>query len=228
LSRREQSLPFYNYLLKTAGICARTGGWVKHIQICLCLKHNPFIGLPLSAVEDIEFRVTTKHRYGSASVAVRAEKRASKYEKIIVLFSEIEMAKQNQKFPFHFLSAPPTPPAEEKKKGRENFWFLHTRVRERVRAHWFASPRNRSVRGSFKPPRAPRMRSQGFCSKWVLTFSNKHHMAKKATQESSLLRHVDPRRFELLTSSLQMRRSNQLSYGPLHVKFNTTPLPLPL
>ena len=35
-----------------------------------------------------------------------------------------ETAKQNQKFPFHFLSAPPTPPAEEKKKGKENFWFL--------------------------------------------------------------------------------------------------------
>ena len=33
-------------------------------------------------------------------------------------------AKQNQKFPFHFLSAPPTPPAEEKKKGKENFWVL--------------------------------------------------------------------------------------------------------
>src|SRR3989338_2602327 len=33
-------------------------------------------------------------------------------------------AKQNQKFPFHFLPAPPTPPAEEKKKGKENFWFL--------------------------------------------------------------------------------------------------------
>ena len=42
-------------------------------------------------------------------------------------------AKQNQKFPFHFLSAPPTPPAEENKKGKENFWVLHTRVRERVR-----------------------------------------------------------------------------------------------
>ena len=42
-------------------------------------------------------------------------------------------AKQNQKFPFHFLSAPPTPPAEGKKKGKENFWVLHTRVRERVR-----------------------------------------------------------------------------------------------
>src|SRR3989338_795319 len=33
-------------------------------------------------------------------------------------------AKQNQKFPFHFLSAPPTPPPEENKKGKENFWFL--------------------------------------------------------------------------------------------------------
>ena len=33
-------------------------------------------------------------------------------------------AKQNQKFPFHFLSAPPTPPAEEKKKGKEIFWLL--------------------------------------------------------------------------------------------------------
>src|SRR3990167_4180636 len=33
-------------------------------------------------------------------------------------------AKQNQKFPFHFLSAPPPPPAEEKKKRKENFWFF--------------------------------------------------------------------------------------------------------
>jgi len=64
---------------------------------------------------------------------VRAEKRATKSDKLIVLFSETETAKQNQKFPFHFLSAPPTPPAEEKKKGKENFWVLHTRVRERVR-----------------------------------------------------------------------------------------------
>jgi hypothetical protein len=28
-------------------------------------------------------------------------------------------AKQNQKFPFHFLSAPPTPPAELNQKGRK-------------------------------------------------------------------------------------------------------------
>ena len=33
-------------------------------------------------------------------------------------------AKQNQKFPFHFLSAPPTPPAENLKLRKENFWFL--------------------------------------------------------------------------------------------------------
>ena len=35
-----------------------------------------------------------------------------------------ETAKQNQKFPFHFLSAPPTPPAENLKERKENFWFL--------------------------------------------------------------------------------------------------------
>ncbi len=49
-------------------------------------------------------------------------------------------AKQNQKFPFHFLSAPPTPPAEEKKKGKENFWFLLPRPQgadeaRRIRAY---------------------------------------------------------------------------------------------
>ena len=64
---------------------------------------------------------------------MRAEKRATKSGKLIVLFSETETAKQNQKFPFHFLSAPPTPPAEENKKGKENFWVLPARVRERGR-----------------------------------------------------------------------------------------------
>ena len=52
----------------------------------------------------------------------------------------IPTAKLNQKFPFHFLSAPPTPPAEEKKKGKEDFWFLHTRPKgadeaRRIRAY---------------------------------------------------------------------------------------------
>jgi hypothetical protein len=33
-------------------------------------------------------------------------------------------------------------------------------------AHWFDSPQNRSVRGSFKPPRAPRVRS-GFAQRLI-------------------------------------------------------------
>ena len=35
----------------------------------------------------------------------------------------MKAAKQNQKFPFHFLSAPPTPPAELNQKGRKIFGF---------------------------------------------------------------------------------------------------------
>ena len=40
-----------------------------------------------------------------------------------LLFSETEAAKQNQKFPFHFLSATPTPPAEINQEGRKIFGF---------------------------------------------------------------------------------------------------------
>lgn len=79
-----------------------------------------------------EYRATTKRGYGCASVAVKAEKRAIKNDKMIVLFSETEAAKQKQKFPFHFFGSPHTP---RRGKGirKENFWVLHTRVRERVR-----------------------------------------------------------------------------------------------
>ena len=49
-------------------------------------------------------------------------------------------AKQNQKIPFHFLSAPPTPPAENLKLRKENFWFLLPRPKgadeaRRIRAY---------------------------------------------------------------------------------------------
>ncbi|HEY4498946.1 MAG TPA: hypothetical protein VJH94_02680, partial [Candidatus Paceibacterota bacterium] len=49
-------------------------------------------------------------------------------------------AKQNQKFPFHFLSAPPTPPAENLKLRKEHFWFLLPRLKgadeaRRIRAY---------------------------------------------------------------------------------------------
>ncbi len=38
-------------------------------------------------------------------------------------FNVVLAAKQNQKFPFHLLSAPPTPPAELNQKGRKIFGF---------------------------------------------------------------------------------------------------------
>ena len=82
-----------------------------------------------------EFRVATKRGYESASVAVRVEKRATKSDKLIVLFSETETAKQNQKFPFHifFRFAVEGWGEETRGKCKEIFWFLHTRVSERVR-----------------------------------------------------------------------------------------------
>jgi hypothetical protein len=49
-----------------------------------------------------------------------------------VLFLETEAAKQNQKFPFHFLSAPPTPPAENQRKEGKFLVFARDR-RERTR-----------------------------------------------------------------------------------------------
>ena len=51
-----------------------------------------------------------------------------------MLFSETETAKQNQKFPFHsFRFAVEGWGEETREKCKEIFWFLHTRVRERVR-----------------------------------------------------------------------------------------------
>jgi len=49
--------------------------------------------------------------------------------------SKYETAKQNQKFPFHFFFrfAVEGWGEETREKCKEIFWFLHTRVRERVR-----------------------------------------------------------------------------------------------
>src|SRR3989338_5370263 len=70
-----------------------------------------------------------------------------------------------------FCRLPTHPPPRKRRKVRKFFGFDTREFASVSEAHWFASPRNRSVRVSFKPPRAPRVRSQGFCSKWVLTFS---------------------------------------------------------
>jgi hypothetical protein len=47
-------------------------------------------------------------------------------------FFQVVAAKQNQKFPFHFLSAPPTPPAENQRKEGKFLVFARDR-RERTR-----------------------------------------------------------------------------------------------
>src|SRR3989344_9157011 len=49
------------------------------------------------------------------------------FQTILYYNSSVKAAKQNQKFPFHFLSASPTPPAAAKKKGKEKFWILFSR-----------------------------------------------------------------------------------------------------
>jgi len=135
------------------------GGWGKHIQICLCFAQSIFFELLMSTDEATDFRATTKRGYGSASIAVRAEKRANKNVIVRLLFSETETVKQNQKFPFHFLSAPPRPPPRKIRKVRKIFGFCPRESASVSEAHWFASPRNRSGQCSFKPPRAPRVRS---------------------------------------------------------------------
>ena len=54
-------------------------------------------------------------------------------DSIIYGFFQLLAAKQNQKFPFHFLSAPPTPPAENIKKGRKIFGFVSERSEDEAR-----------------------------------------------------------------------------------------------
>ena len=58
-------------------------------------------------------------------------------------------AKQNQKFPFHFLSAPPTPPAELNQKGRKIFGFVSERSEDEARIICFG---NRCELGTIQTP----------------------------------------------------------------------------
>jgi len=63
----------------------------------------------------------------------------------------MEAAKQNQKFPFHFLSAPPTPPAELNQKGRKIFGFC---PRESASAPEAQSERTIQFRATTRSARA--------------------------------------------------------------------------
>ena len=77
---------------------------------------------------------------GSASVAVRVEKRANKNVKIRLLFSETETAKQNQKFPFHFFFrfAAEGWGEETREKCKEIFGFCTRESASVSEAHSFA------------------------------------------------------------------------------------------
>lgn len=84
-----------------AGICARTGragqAQLDLMRYCATLE--------------------------APRLAAKTEKGATKSIKIqILLFLESVAANQNQKFPFHFLSAPPHPRRKSKER-KENFWF---------------------------------------------------------------------------------------------------------
>jgi|GEM_PF-1581904 len=154
--------PFLFYNQRESNFVRALAGWGKHIQIFCALAQSIFSELPRHSLEVTkrthttpkqparanasglcvgvcvwfaEVRVTTKRGYESASVAVRAEKRAIKSDKLIVLFLATETAKQNQKFPFHFFFRFAVEGWGEETRGKckEIFWFLHTRVRERVR-----------------------------------------------------------------------------------------------
>ena len=82
-------------------------------------------------------------------------------------------AKQNQKFPFHFLSAPPTPPAEEKKKQGKFLVFAPATAGSRRGAHHWSS---------------------GFNSKYIRTSFNTHRQNSESeeTEKAGSRRRRDP------------------------------------
>ena len=81
-------------------------------------------------------------------------------------------AKQNQKFPFHCLGrfAAEGWGEETREKCKEIFWFLHTRVRERVRGALVRittqSERMMQFQAITRSARASQSTS-GFCSKYI-------------------------------------------------------------
>ena len=105
--------------------------------------------------------------------------KSNKNVKIRLLFSETETAKQNQKFPFHCLGrfAVEGWGEETREKCKEIFWFLHTRVRERVRGALCCfttqSERTRQFQATMRSARAIQS-SSGFSSKYIRTLFNTH------------------------------------------------------
>src|SRR3989344_4353720 len=109
-------------------------------------------------------------------------------------------AKQNQKFSFHFLSAPPTPPPEEKKKGKENFWFLLPRPKGADEARRLE--RTIQFRATTRFARAISSFRQGsarnaveLCSIHTAKIRNQKKRTKRGRAEGATLMH-SPRRIQ--------------------------------
>ena len=97
----------------------------------------------------------------------------------------MKTAKQNQKFPFHFFFrfAAEGWGEEAREKCKEIFWFLHTRVRERVRGALVSfttqSERTMQFQATTRSARAIQS-SSGFWSKYIRTLSNTHRNKSKS------------------------------------------------
>jgi len=100
------------------------------------------------------------------------------FQTILYYNSSVETAKQNQKFPFHFFFrfAAEGWGEEAREKCKEIFWFLHTRVRERVRGahHW----------------------SSGFNSKYIRTSFNTHRQNSESEETDKATLMHSPRRIQ--------------------------------
>src|SRR3989344_3487026 len=70
------------------------------------------------------------------------------------------------------------------KNARKFFGFCTRESASVSEAHWFVFPRNRSVRGSFKSPRAPRVRS-GFAQRLI-----HHRMCQKICESRFFVAHT--------------------------------------
>src|SRR3989338_8668454 len=108
---------------------------------------------------DIPTRITEKaaaifHEWNLRIIQKINSPAATRGISIHIIVPNLPWRSKTKNFLSIFCRPPPTPPAEEKKKGKENFWFLLPRPKGADEAHPFASPRNRSVRFRFKPPRA--------------------------------------------------------------------------
>ena len=123
------------FLQNGGGCCARTG-WVGQAHtdlfvpstiLSLVYHYSP------SKAQSLELPPNADSRAPRSPWGWRREQ--SKGDKIMMLFSETETAKQNQKIPFHFFFRFAVEGWGEETRGKckEIFWSLHTRVRERVR-----------------------------------------------------------------------------------------------